>query len=447
MRRGFLILAWACFAGLAWASSAAASGLTIDLGGAIAFALKHNPTLRISEKDIATEGFGVDSAKADRMPKVDFGSGVTRYRYPTPLSPIVLASPLNLAALNLPDFERTIYDAGASFRLPLYRGGRITGNIRIAEMKKALARDNYRASRQDLVFNLTSAYHKILQLQKLLEANEASVIEFERHRADVNAFLKAGSVPRLDLLRTEVELAHARENVLVVRHNLESTFELLKNLMGMEETDATFSLVEPPRSQGPYPSKEESLAEALRKRPDFQAVAKKKAIAEDRIQVARGKWFPDVAGSGQYIRKGSDGTSYKEDFFLGLRLNIPIFDGGLIRAEVNKEKTELEKVRQEERALRLSILREVDDAHLSIANAVERIEVAQEALDSAKERLRVEQLKYEAGTGTSTDVIDAQTALLRSENDWYQALYDREIALASLRKAVGESPAGEEVLQ
>jgi outer membrane protein len=441
MRKGFLAILCACCMGFFCSSPSAGSEVTIDLEGAVRYALEHNPSLRISEKDIATEGFGIDAAWADRMPKVDFGSGATTYRYAQPLTPIVLTPPLT-PTLTLPNFEKTIYDAGASFRLPLYRGGRIAGNIRIAEMRKALAKDNYRASSQDLIYNLTSVYHKILQLQKLLQANEASVAQFESHERDVATFLKAGSVPRLDLLKTEVELAHAREDVLLVRNNLASAFELLKTLMGMEESDTTISLVEPPQSLGPYSSEEESIATAFLKRPDFQAVAKKKAIAEDRIRVARGMWFPDVYGSGQYVKRGADATSYKEDWYMGLRLTLSVFDGGLIRSEVNKEKTELEKVRQEERALKLAIHREVRDAHLGLANALDRIKVAETALVDARERLRVERLKYETGSGTSTEVIDAQTALLRSENDYYQALYDREIALASLRKAVGEYPAG-----
>jgi outer membrane protein len=441
MRKRFLAIVCACCVGFFCSPPSHGSEVTFDLEGAIEFALEHNPSLRISEKDITAEGFGVDAARADRMPKVDFGSGVTTYRYPQPLTPIVITLPLT-PALSLPNFEKTVYDAGASFRLPLYRGGRVTGNIRIAEMRKALAQDNYRASRQDLIYNLTSVYHKILQLQKLLQANEASVAQLESHERDVSVFLKAGTVPRLDLLKTEVELAHARQNVLLVRNNLESTFELLKNLMGMEETGTTISLVEPPRSPGPYPSEEESIATALLKRPDYQAVAKKKAIAEDRIRVAQGMWFPDVYGAGQYIKRGADATSYKEDWYLGLRLTIPVFDGGLIRSEVNREKTELEKVRQEERALKLAIRRDVRDAQLGISNTLDRIKVAETALVDARERLRVERLKYETGSGTSTEMIDAQTALLRSENDYYQALYDREIALASLRKAVGEYPAG-----
>ena len=399
----------------------------------------------MSEKDVATEKYGIKAAKAERMPKVDFGSGATRYRYPAPLTPLVLPgtlTPATLATLQVPDFVNTIYDAGASFRLPLYRGGRITANIRVAEMREALARDNYRLSEQDLIYNVTSVYHKILQLQKLLAANVGSVTQLESHLRDVESFLKAGTAARLDLLKTEVDLAHAKDNLLLVRNNLDSAFELLRNLLGMEDPGATIAVVEPEPSAPTCPSEEESMSVALAKRPDYRGIAKKKAIAEGRIRIAQGKWFPDVYGSGQYVKRGGDGTSFQEDWFLGLRLSIPVFDGGLIRSEVDKEKTELEKVRQEERLVRLDISREVRDARLSVANTSDRISVAEKAIESARETVRVERLKFTAGSGTTTDVIDAQTALLRAERDYYQALYDREIAFASLRKAMGEYPAG-----
>ena len=446
MRRGLFPLLCAVCLGLLFSPPPCRPDeTTLDLESAIRFALKHNPGLRISEKDVATEKYGVEAAKAERMPKVDFGTGATRYRYPTPLTPLVLPStltPASLASLEVPDFERTIYDAGASFRLPLYRGGRITANIRVAEMRKALAQENYRVSEQDLIYNVTSVYHKILQLQKLLAANKASVTQLESHLRDVESFLEAGTAARLDLLKTEVDLAHARDTLLLVGNNLASAFELLKNLMGMEDAGTTIAVVEPKLSAATCPSEEESMSIALAKRPDYRGIAKKKAIAEGRIRAAQGKWFPDIYGSGQYIKRAGDGTSFHEDWFLGLRLSIPVFDGGLIRSEVEKERTDLEKVRQEERLVRLNISREVRDARLSVAHTSDRIKVAEKAIESAREAVRVEHLKFGAGSGTTTDVIDAQTALLRAESDYYQALYDREIALASLRKAMGEHPAG-----
>ncbi len=415
-----------------------------DLDGVIRYGLKHNPGLGISRKSIEAEKYNIDAARAERMPKVDVGSGVTRYRYPMPLTPIVISTfPIN--PNDLPDFERTIYDGNATFRLPLYRGGRIVRNIRIAEMRKALAEDNYATTRQDLIYNLISVYHKILQLQRLSVANETSVTQFEAHKANVEQQLSVGSVPRLDLLRTEVELAHARENLLLVRNNLDSAFELLKNLMGMEERQPVTIADRTPSDAPSAQAEEQAIEEALAKRPDYRSVAKKKGIAEQRVRIAQGRHFPDVYASGQYSETAGTGTSFMDNWYVGMRLTVPVFDGGLIRSEVNREKAELEKTREEERQVRLAIVREVKDARIAIANAEDRIKVTEAAIESAKEALRVELLKYETGAGTSTDVIDARAAHVRAQADYYQALYDREVALSAMKKATGEYAAGSEV--
>ncbi|HUJ69310.1 MAG TPA: TolC family protein [Syntrophorhabdales bacterium] len=447
MRKGLVVLLFVLPMGLSpFLSVSTAAESSLDLKSVIAYGKKHNPNLRIAQKSIESEQFGIDAAKSDILPKVNFGSGATRYRYPTPLTPIVIVPPIT-PNLELPDFERTIYNASASFTLPLYRGGRIVRNLRIAQTRKALAEDNYAASFQDLVYNLTSAYHKILQLQKLLESNQAQVEQLELHKRDVEAFLQAGTAPRLDLLKTDVELAHARDGVIAVKNNLEAAFSLLRELMGMDDESPPFSIAEQPLSPAAYPSDEEALDTALAKRPDFRAIARKKKIAEDQIRVAQGKWLPDISGAGQYIKRAGDSTSFKEDYYFGVNLTIPVFDGGLIRSEVNADKTELEKIKQEERAMRLSISRELKDARIAIDNASDRMEVARAAIESAREALRVEHLRYETGAGTTTDVIDAQTALLRAETDSFQAAYDREIGLASLKKGMGTLTDEQEVLK
>ena len=312
-------------------------------------------------------------------------------------------------------------------------------------MKKAVAEDNYRANRQDLTYNLTSVYYKILQLQKVLVSNQASVTQLESHRRDVEEFLRVGTAPRLDLLKTQVELAHGKENVLVVKNNLESAFDMLKNLMGMDDMSLAVSIVDEPVSQDTCPTEEEAVSTALEIRPDYRAVGKRKKIAEEQIKLQWGRHLPDIYGSGHYTKDAGEATSWKEDWSVGLRLTIPLFDGGLIRADVNRARVDLEKVKEEERGLRQSITREVKDAILDIRIASERVEVAEKAIESAREALRVERLKYGTGSGTTTDVLDAQTALLRAETDYYQAAYDRETSLASLRKAMGVPPSWQEV--
>ena len=413
------------------------------LDAVIRYALKHNPGVRIAGRDIESETYGVDSARADMMPKVDLTGGVTRYRWDMPLTPIVITLPLNQGT-EIPEFKRTIWDTGVSFRLPLFRGGRLVRGLQVAEMKKAVAEDRLRMTKQDLVYNLSSVYYKIAQLERLFVASDSAVRQLEAHRKNVDLFLKTGTAPRLDLLKTEVELSHAKESRLLVENNRASSFELLKNLMGMDDMAAHISIAPEKDRDQPYPPLEESLNRGFSQRPDFKASEKKLKMSEQRLKIARGKRLPDIYADGKYWGQAGNEFAFKENYYVGLKFSLPLFDGGLITSEIDKERVEFEKAKEEERSIRLSITREVRDAHFTIANAKERIAVTERAMESARENLRVELLRYDTGAGASTDVIDAQTALLRAEADACQALFDKETAIAYLRKAIGDEGYEEE---
>jgi outer membrane protein len=405
------------------------------LSDAIEFAVKNNPRIIQSSKDVEIGTYGISAAKANKMPRLDFNAGATRYRYASPITPIS-GSPLEGA--DFPKFDKSIYDFGVSFILPIYRGGRLDAGVTIAEIKKSIADDMLRMSKQDLIYNLTNVYYKIYQLEKLLDANEASVKQLEAHKKNVELFLQAGTVPKVELLKTEVELAHAKQNAIVVRNSLESAYELLKTLMGIEDINKKISVAAEASSINNYLAFEEAVNKVFSQRPDYIAVLKKQRIAEEKVRFSQGKRLPSVYLSGEYSERSGDSFEFKENWNIALRLSVPIFDGGLIRSEISKEKKEMEKVREEERALRLDIIREIKDAYLNIENAGKRIELAKRAIDAAGENLRIEILKYEIGAGTSTDVIDARTAMLRAETDYYQAVYDKRMAIVSLRKAVGD---------
>jgi outer membrane protein len=420
------------------AGAAKSEAERFTLQESLEYALKNNPKVRISAKDIETENYGIDAAQAERMPRIDFGSGASRYRYPMPLTPPVISGPFG-AGLDIPDYSRNVYDAGGSLRLPIFKGGRLYRAVVVAELKKAIAQDNYVTSKQDLVFNLTSVFYKIAELEKLLITTDGNVKQLEAHKRDVELFYKTGAVAYLDLLKTDVQLAYAIEQRLAVKNNLESGYELLKSLMGMDDMERRIAIVYHEAALPSLPHLEDSLARAFDQRPEYKAITKKKKIFEERVKIAQGKRLGDVYIAGEYGGKAGDSLAFKENWFFGARLSIPVFDGGLISAEVNRERTELQKVLEEERSLKLAITREVRDAYLNITTAREKTEVAKKTIDSAKENVRIERLKYQTGAGTNTDYLDAQTDLLRTEADYFRAYFDEEVARAALKKAIGEA--------
>ena len=118
------------------------------------------------------------------------------------------------------------------------------------------------------------------------------------------------------------------ENRLLVKNNLSSAYELLKNLMGMDDMAADISITYKQAGDSKYPVLEESLSKAFSQRPDFSAAARKVKMGEERVKIARGKRYPDIYASGQYGGQAGNEFAFKENYFFGLKFSVPVFDGG-----------------------------------------------------------------------------------------------------------------------
>lgn len=399
------------------------------------YALENNPKLKSAAIDVVAEGESVEIAEGEHRPRLDAQAVATRSRYDSALTPI---SGKPGPGASFPDFSNPVYDAGLAFSLPIYRGGRLTRNVAVARLRQSSAGDAFSTSREDLLFNISSLYFKILQMEKMKMSAEATVRQIEAQNKDVVSFYASGSLPRLDVLKSEVALASARHNAYVVENSLASAMEALKSFMGMEDVSARVRLADDHGAQLPFPSEHEAITTALSKRSELSAVRTRVKIFEERVLIADGKKLPSVTLTGDYGARSADEMRLNENWSASLRMSVPILDGGTIGHEKAKEMREMEKAREEERALRINITREVKDARLSVGLAEKRVETLSPAVTSATEALRVEQLRFGAGQGTSTEVTDATVALLRIENEQYQAVYDRDASLVSLARAMGE---------
>ena len=118
-------------------------------------------------------------------------------------------------------------------------------------------------------------------------------------------------------------------------------------------------------------------------------------------------------------------------------LTLPLFEGGRITAKVKEEWAALAAAQERLRKLNLQVRQEVEIAVLDVRSSSERVKATEKAVEQARESLRIETLKYSLGSGSITDVLDAQSALLQTETTYYRALSDFRTAIARLKLAVG----------
>ena len=158
------------------------------------------------------------------------------------------------------------------------------------------------------------------------------------------------------------------------------------------------------------------------------------------VDVARAGHSPTLSLEGSYgIRSSANSSEDNNEVgSVGLALVIPVYAGGRIRAKVRQEQANLAAGQEKLRNLELQIRLDVETAILNLASSHERVRATEKSIEQAQESLRIERERYDFAKGSITDVLDAQSALLDSQMNYYRALADYNTALAQFRLAMGE---------
>jgi len=412
--------------------------LTLDR--AVEIALANNPEIAAIRWSVSAVEARLSGAGAGRWPSVSAEAGYGHFLDPQRLIPTRYNGEPGV-------FGRDIYRGDLVLRLPLFTGGRITNEIEAAELLLLSEEKRLARSREELVFNLASTFYAILSQREVIRSVKFSVEAMEEHRKQVSDLLAVQKAARVDLLRTEVRLADLRQGLLREQNILAVQRRLLVNLMGLD-TDGAGMEIEGTLLTRPGAglSMEELMPVALKMRADYLAAKAAMEAQSRRVDSARAGYWPNINLVGSYGIKGAlrpedegRNTKQTEDVgSIGLALTVPLFDGGRIAAKVHEEAALLAAAQERLRKLGQQIRREVETAVLNAQSSAERIGVTRQAIEQAREGLRIERMKYELSSGSLTDVLDAQSALLQSETNYARALADYQIARAKLRLATGE---------
>ena len=413
----------------------------VGLAEAIAIALANNPELAATGYDAAAVDAQLDVATSQRLPSLHAVSGYTRY-----------ADGQRLVAAEengeLGVFSQDIFSGDLVLSLSLFTGGRITSEVRAAELLRAAAEQRLARTREELVFNVTRVFYGVLAQRRVIESLEFSRTSLQEHLTRVQELIAVQKAAKVDQLRTEVRVADVEQRLVRARNVLAVEIRVLASLLGHEgprDIDPAGTLE---MTEAPVVTPDQALLEALRVRPDVLAARAALEAQAKAVDAARAGHWPTVALAGSYGGRWAadptdrpSGVDSAEDVGrVGVVVDVPLFDGGRVDAKVREQRAKLAAAQERLRKLELQVRLDVAAATLDIASAAERVAATGKAIEQAKESLRIERERYDLGKGSITDVLDAQSALLDTQTTYYLALADHRVALAQLKLATGEQP-------
>jgi outer membrane protein TolC len=318
--------------------------------------------------------------------------------------------------------------------------------LRTAKLTGQLSLLNYQTTVADAVLEVQIAYYGVLLAAQQIGVQEASVELLTNELADTTRRFDAGTVPRFNVLRAEVELANARPKLIHARNNLRISRNILANLLGLNVPKETRQdiplLLSGKLEKVPLDvTLTDAIAQALERRTELGALRKVQALRKEDVANAKSGYLPSVQGFAGYEAGSSiftpDLTHELHGWLAGVQLSWDVFDGQRTKGKVKETTALFEKagVELDDTGRRIEL--EVRTAHSKFVEADEILESQIKVVEQAEEALRLAQARAEAGAATQLDVLAAQRALTDARTTQIEALHEYVVARARLERAIG----------
>jgi len=418
----------ALFTALVVPTAFAGEGMPIDLQTAIAKAFASHADIKKAEYSLDAARANYNAARENFGPQVSFSHSSSRGGY--------WHEQFNALSGQYSKNIGNSYSNGLNLSVPIYNG-----NLNAAE-KRAKAAYQSSVLGEELAFiklkqTTTDAYYRLLAAKDTRQVCEQSVSTLKDHLKNVQAQYDVGVVAKVDLLRSEVELTDAQQNLIMAENSYNIAEANLNNIMGIPQN----TKLDPVEELG-YKAYEEPLPScidhAMLHRLDLQQSALQVKAAEAALNGAKAGWTPSVTGVASNRWSGNSWPGDEgNNWGAGVNVNMNVFDSGVTKSNVAAAKANLmtakESYRQDADAVQL----DVRNCYFNLREAEKRISTTQVAVAKAEEDYHIAQVRYEAGVGTNTDVLDAQVALTRARNNFNTALYDYNTSRSALQTAMG----------
>ncbi len=326
----------------------------------------------------------------------------------------------------------------AGVSVPIYQGGRLKEGRKYARYGLTTADLSLENTMQTIRLQSTIYYFDVLQYRNLIEVYEEEVVTLQEHLRNVNAQFRVGTVAKVDVLESQVELANAMQNLVNIQNQYDVAVAELNNYIGLPAD--TIIRPQDTLSYRPYNlNLGDCTAYALENRADAAMADYAVKQAESSIRSAKAGWRPSVNGS---VSKGFTNENLfsgklTDQWTVGVSASWNLFDGGITRAQVNQAEAALNRAQELAAQTREQIQLEVQSAFLQLHAAEKNIATTQASVVLGEENYKIAQVRYAAGVGTNLDVMDASRKLTEARSNYFTALYNYNTARASLERYMG----------
>jgi len=326
--------------------------------------------------------------------------------------------------------------------------GRRRANIRAAEEQLRLRELDVERQAEQLRFDTAEAYYNLQNSDGQVAIRQASVRNAQQSLRDAEALERAGVGTRFAVLQAQSNVANEQQQLSVARRDQRVAQRRLSEILNISQS-ANLTAADPVEQAGSWRlSLEESIVQAFKNRPELEQQLVQRDISKQQRRSIQAGRLPQLTVGAAYNVLGQDpddpnpfaARGWADGYSLRANLTWSLFDGGAARARVKQRDADITIAESRFDQLRNQVRREVEQAYFGLESSFENIETSEAGVLQSREALRLARLRFQAGVGTQTDVIQAETDLTRAERNRLSAIVTYNLGLSSLQRAVSNLP-------
>ena len=403
-------------------------------------AIRNNYAIINAERQVQQAQYGVSAARANRLPQLTFEAQADHYM-DLPVS-VLPGELVGEPGTDLQVVMGTAYNSNAGIKANqlLFSRAYLTG-VEQAKLNKSLMEIQAIKTQEDVIYQTASLYYQYeISLENLssLESNLTRLVELEKVS---QLMLDQGVAIKTELDRIRIDVTNLKAMILQQSTVVDYQKNLLKLLIGWEDSKELI-LKKLPLSN---PDKALPLGYEAGVLTDIKLLETQLAIQHAREKGIKASRIPVLSAFGQF---SYDAKRRELNFFnpnyrwnsisvVGLRLSMPLFDGGNKRAQIKQQQLAQSQTLTQIDYTTKQLQTEYQHANNQINNSILMLEVQKENALLAHHVYDQTKLQYKEGIADLTDLLSAETALRDSELTYYQSYLNYKLAQLDLWKTQG----------
>ena len=330
------------------------------------------------------------------------------------------------------------YNGGVTLNYDIFTSGLRGASIRAAEKQLRSTELALEVTVEEARLETASNYYALQNADAQVEIQKAAVQDASQTLKDAQLLERAGLGTRFDVLRAEVELSQAQQNLNNARADQNIARRQLAETLSVSH-DTDLSTADAIEEAGEWDLQlEESIVQAFKNRAELEQSLLEKEISEEQRTIALSSIRPTISANASYQATNDfeDDFDFSDQYSAGLTIQWQLFDGGAARAGARQAEIAAQTAETLFADQRNQIRFAVEQAFFQLESNKSNIGTATKEVELAEESLRLARLRFQAGVGTQTDVIDAQTQLTTARGSLLSAITNYNQSYVSLQRQV-----------